>query len=81
MHGLVKRLMVLSIATILINTLGNYIVLFQPFGLPSYGVQGVSIATVVSRIGWAYHRSVHAAQGLKRTFSLTGDAYFTDYEI
>ena len=50
MNGLVKRLMLLSFATIVINTLGNYLVLFQPFGLPSYGVQGVALATVVSRM-------------------------------
>ncbi|MCV5960581.1 hypothetical protein OFO30_34885, partial [Escherichia coli] len=32
------------------NIIGNYIALYQPFGLPVYGVQGVAIATVVSQV-------------------------------
>jgi Na+-driven multidrug efflux pump len=34
----------------IINIGGNYIALYQPFGLPVYGVTGVAIATVTSQI-------------------------------
>lgn len=34
----------------LLNIIGNYIAIFQPFGLPVYGVQGVAISTVFSQI-------------------------------
>ena len=33
-----------------INIVGNYCALYQPFGLPVYGVQGVAVATVTSQV-------------------------------
>ncbi|MVC78033.1 MATE family efflux transporter [Vibrio cholerae] len=42
--------MVVNMVSGLLNVVGNYIALYQPFGLPVYGVQGVAIATVVSQV-------------------------------
>ena len=33
-----------------INIVGNYCALYQPFGLPVYGVQGVAVTTVTSQV-------------------------------
>lgn len=49
MNGMVKRMMALSLTVVIINTIGNYLVLFSPLGLPSFGVTGVAWATFVSR--------------------------------
>ncbi|MFT6986711.1 MAG: putative MATE family efflux protein [Psychromonas sp.] len=48
-HGYSKSPMFINLAAGLINVIGNYCVLYQPFGLPVYGVQGVAIATVFSQ--------------------------------
>ncbi len=48
-HGYSKSPMVVNIITGVINVIGNYFALYQPFGLPVYGVEGVAIATVVSQ--------------------------------
>lgn len=50
MSGLVKRMLLLSFTMVTFNTLGNYLVLFEPFGLPSYGVEGVAWVTVASKV-------------------------------
>lgn len=42
--------MVVNLISGVFNIIGNYIALYQPFGLPVYGVQGVAIATVVSQV-------------------------------
>ncbi|WP_375749889.1 MATE family efflux transporter [Vibrio sp. HN007] len=49
-HGYSRSPMVVNLASGVINVLGNYIALYQPFGLPVYGVQGVAIATVISQL-------------------------------
>ncbi|MDG3085494.1 MATE family efflux transporter [Vibrio hannami] len=49
-HGYSRAPMVVNLATGVINVIGNYIALYQPFGLPVFGVQGVAIATVFSQI-------------------------------
>lgn len=49
-NGYSKSPMFTNLVTGVINIIGNYCVLYQPFGLPVYGVQGVAIATVVSQI-------------------------------
>ena len=33
-----------------INIIGNYTVIFRPFGIPSYGIRGVAISLVISTI-------------------------------
>lgn len=41
--------MIASIAAVVINFVGNYILIFGHFGAPKLGVQGAAIATVASR--------------------------------
>ncbi|MFA0055334.1 MATE family efflux transporter [Vibrio echinoideorum] len=48
-HGYSKSPMVINLIAGVINVFGNYCVLYQPFGLPVYGVQGVATATVISQ--------------------------------
>ena len=49
-HGYSRSPMVINLIAGVVNIIGNYIALYQPFGLPIYGVQGVAIATVISQI-------------------------------
>ncbi|AQQ55030.1 MATE family efflux transporter [Planococcus lenghuensis] len=49
-HSFTKDAMYANIGMNVIGIVLNYIVLFEPFGLPSYGVAGVAIATTVSRV-------------------------------
>lgn len=48
-HGYSKSPMLINLFAGVINVIGNYCALYQPFGLPVYGVQGVAIATVFSQ--------------------------------
>ncbi|MEH0742737.1 MATE family efflux transporter [Vibrio cholerae] len=49
-NGFSRSPMVVNLVCGVLNIIGNYIALYQPFGLPVYGVQGVAIATVVSQV-------------------------------
>ncbi|MGL6260162.1 MATE family efflux transporter [Vibrio sp. WXL210] len=49
-HGYSRAPMVVNLISGVLNVAGNYIALYQPFGLPVYGVQGVAIATVTSQV-------------------------------
>jgi putative MATE family efflux protein len=49
-HGYSRSPMYVNLISGVINIVGNYIALYQPFGLPVYGVQGVAIATVISQV-------------------------------
>jgi putative MATE family efflux protein len=49
-HGFSRSPMVINFIAGIINIVGNYIALYQPFGLPVYGVKGVAIATVLSQL-------------------------------
>ncbi|WP_162062515.1 MATE family efflux transporter [Vibrio taketomensis] len=49
-HGYSRSPMVINLIAGVVNIIGNYIALYQPFGLPVYGVQGVAVATVVSQV-------------------------------
>lgn len=49
-HGYSRSPMTVNLISGVLNVIGNYIALYQPFGLEVYGVQGVAIATVVSQI-------------------------------
>lgn len=50
MNGMVKRMLLLSFTIVVINTIGNYMVLYEPFSLPSYGVAGVAWVTFGSKL-------------------------------
>ncbi|MBR9873648.1 MAG: MATE family efflux transporter [Vibrionaceae bacterium] len=49
-HGYSRSPMVVNLLSGVLNIAGNYIALYQPFGLPVYGVEGVAVATVVSQV-------------------------------
>ncbi|MCK6262472.1 MATE family efflux transporter [Vibrio sp. ZSDE26] len=49
-HGYSRSPMVINMIAGVINVIGNYIALYQPFGLPVYGVEGVAVATVISQV-------------------------------
>ncbi len=49
-HGYSRSPMVVNLISGVLNVIGNYIALYQPFGLPVYGVEGVAVATVVSQV-------------------------------
>lgn len=48
-YGFTKDAMYVTLGMNILNVIGNYIFIFGPMGLPVLGVQGVAIATVVSR--------------------------------
>lgn len=48
-HGFTRDAMYVTIGMNVLNVLGNYLMLFGPFGLPVLGVWGVSISTTVAR--------------------------------
>lgn len=48
--GLPNYSMRINLLAGVLNIMGNYIALYQPFGLPIYGVPGVAISTVASQI-------------------------------
>ncbi len=49
-HGYSRSPMFVNLISGFFNVIGNYIALYQPFGLPVYGVEGVAVATVVSQV-------------------------------
>ncbi|MDF2155182.1 MATE family efflux transporter [Vibrio sp. CAU 1672] len=49
-HGYSRSPMVVNLISGVLNVFGNYLALYQPFGLPVYGVEGVAVATVVSQV-------------------------------
>lgn len=49
-NGYSRSPMVINLICGFINIVGNYFALYQPFGLPVYGVQGVAVATVISQV-------------------------------
>ncbi|MGL5978719.1 MAG: MATE family efflux transporter [Erysipelotrichaceae bacterium] len=49
-YGHTKVVMKISIFSNIINIIGNYILIFGAFGLPSLGVSGAAISTLLSRV-------------------------------
>ncbi|GAM54402.1 Na+-driven multidrug efflux pump [Vibrio ishigakensis] len=49
-HGYSRSPMVVNLIFGILNVIGNYCVLYSPFGLPVYGVPGVATVTVVSQL-------------------------------
>ncbi|GFR37116.1 putative transporter YisQ [Insulibacter thermoxylanivorax] len=49
-HGYTRDTMNITLVMNIISVIGNYIVIFGPFGLPVLGVTGVAIVTVICRI-------------------------------
>ncbi|PWJ42223.1 MATE family efflux transporter [Sediminitomix flava] len=49
-YGYTKDSMLITLGMNIINVIGNYILVFGPWGLPSYGVMGVAFSTTFSRI-------------------------------
>lgn len=49
-YGFTQSPMLISLFAGILNVIGNYIALYQPFGIPVFGVKGVAVATVISQI-------------------------------
>lgn len=49
-HGFTRSPMLINLGCGLLNIFGNYCALYQPWGLPIYGVTGVAVSTVVSQL-------------------------------
>jgi putative MATE family efflux protein len=49
-HGHTKWVMYVTLGMNVVNVFGCWLALYQPFGLPSFGVTGVAVAIVVSRL-------------------------------
>ena len=49
-YGFTRDMMNITIGINILNIIGNYFVLFGPFGLPVLGVEGVAWSTTISRI-------------------------------
>lgn len=45
-----KYSMLVAIEMNILNIIGNYLVVFQPFGIPAFGVAGISTSLVISEI-------------------------------
>jgi putative MATE family efflux protein len=48
-HGYTRETLVITATMNVLNIIGNFLVLFGPFGLPVLGVTGVAAVTVISR--------------------------------
>jgi putative MATE family efflux protein len=48
--GITKPLFIISLITILTNTILNYLLIFGMFGFPQLGIIGAAIATVIARV-------------------------------
>ncbi|MBS4220749.1 MATE family efflux transporter [Bacillus sp. FJAT-49711] len=48
-YGFTKDTMLVTIGMNILNVIGNYFVIFGPFGFPILGVEGVAYSTVISR--------------------------------
>lgn len=49
-HGFSRSPMLINLIFGVLNVIGNYCVLYSPFGLPVYGVPGVATVTVISQL-------------------------------
>lgn len=80
--GHVKYLMGVSIATVGLNILLNYVLIFGHWGFPELGLAGAAYATFISRViestlivGALYIRKLPGAEGLKALSSFTKELY------
>ncbi|HSR03035.1 MAG TPA: MATE family efflux transporter [Proteiniclasticum sp.] len=48
--NIIHKPTIFSIITLLLNTLFNWILIYGPFGLPSYGIAGAAVATLLARL-------------------------------
>lgn len=80
--GHVKYPMGVSIATVGLNILLNYVLIFGHWGFPELGLAGAAYATFISRVvestlmvGALYIRKLPGAEGLKALSSFTKELY------
>ena len=48
-HGLTRQTMLVALGMNIIHIIGNYLVIFGPFGFPKLGLTGVAFSTVISQ--------------------------------
>ena len=48
-YGVTHIPLIVNVFTIIVNLVGNSIVIFHPFGFPEYGVLGVAVSTLISQ--------------------------------
>ncbi|NHN31793.1 MATE family efflux transporter [Paenibacillus agricola] len=48
-HGFTRYTMMVAIGMNLVNLIGNYLVIFEPWGFPKYGVMGVAVSAIISQ--------------------------------
>ncbi|QPC46042.1 MATE family efflux transporter [Mangrovibacillus cuniculi] len=48
-YGYTRDIMFITIGMNIVNVIGNYFVIFGPFGFPVLGVEGVALSTTISR--------------------------------
>ena len=70
-YGYANYIIIISVTMNIITLVGNYIALFQPFGLPFYGLAGVGISTITGRIIGVCLFTLIAIKVLKLKFYLT----------
>lgn len=49
-YGFTKDTMLVTVGTNILHAIGNYFVIFGPFGFPVLGVEGVAFSTTISRL-------------------------------
>ncbi len=49
-HGFTRHTMVVTIGMNVLNLLGNYLVIYGPFGFPKFGVTGVAFSTAIAQL-------------------------------
>ena len=49
-YGFPRHTLAIAVVMNIINIIGNYIVIFRPFEIPSYGVTGIAVTRVISEI-------------------------------
>ncbi len=49
-YGHAKFPMYVAVEVNILNLIGNYLVIFKPFGLPALGVTGISVSLVISQV-------------------------------
>ena len=70
-YGYANFIIAVSVVMNLITLAGNYVVLFRPFGLPYYGLEGIGVSTIAGRMIGVFLFFLIITKVLKIKFYLT----------